>query len=297
MEIRPGDGHHGGDEVADTGRQRGVPALPVVLLGLIGVATWLWWDAGRPGWPSDPPGLALPAEGEVVAGHLDDGSPVFVARFGSHVEVLTAAAPGPPLDADGRAHPLTVYCGSSGLFEDLAHGSVFGRDGRWNGGPAPASLARYPSRVDDDRVLVTADAQPRDRPGRSTTTTRPPPTGPSCRALPPRERTAATTRHEADDTVHLRQLTADAWAWVDARFEPVDAEPDAVRICDTRTCDEVALAFPDGRRPGNGPLLARLDADEQVRVLVPPRIAAQPQAAPSADSPPGQRSRPTTSGA
>lgn len=280
MEIRPGDGHHGVDAADGSDPQRGVPALPVVLLGLIGVAAWLWWDADRPGWPSDPPGLALPAEDEVVAEHLDDGSPVFVARFATHVEVLAATVPDSALDTDGRAHTLTVYCGSSGLFEDLAHGSVFGRDGRWNGGPAPGSLARYPSRVVDDRVVVTADAQPRDRPGRSTTTTRPPPTGPSCSGLPPQERSAATIHHEADTFLDLQALTADAWAWVDVRFEPVEADPgtdaDAVRICDAHTCDEVALAFPDSRYPDDGPVLARRDADDHVSVLVPPRIAPEP---------------------
>ena len=271
-----------GSGAVDTGPRRGVPTLPAVVLCLVGLATWLWWDAGRPGWPSDPPGLAVPEEGEVTARHLEDGSPVFVARFAGSVQVLAATSPGPPLDDDAQVHALTVYCRSSGLFEDLVHGSVFGRDGRWNGGPAPASLARHPARVVDGRVIADIDAHPRDRPGRSTTTTRPPPTGPSCGELPVDERAEATTGHVPDTLGRLDRLDGDEWTWIDARFETDVAAPHRVRVCDAHDCAPSTLRVPSDVRLLDRPVLARRDAEHRLRLLVPPATApahAEPSAA------------------
>lgn len=267
MEITT-DSTAAGDAARDRAsrRHRGLPVLPILAVGLLAALAWLWLDTDRAVLPTGRPGLALPDESTVTASHLDDGTPVFITRTDGRLEVFDARVPGPAGDADGRIRRLTVFCRSSGLFQDLDHGSVFGRDGRWNGGPAPASLATYPVEIDDGRVQVTGSPQERGRPGRSTTTTRPPPAGPACTDLPAHEREEQLLHHTPDDTVPLAEVTGERWAWVEVRYEPVADAPQRVRVCDPQGCEPGALTVPAGSEPDDGPALARRDEDGQLRL-------------------------------
>lgn len=273
---------------------RGASTILVVVLAALTLIAWWWVDAGQPGpsWLTGAPaGLEIPEDGEVAADHLDDGTPVFVSHLDGEVTVLDARLPGSSREADGRAQPLVGYCPSSGSFEDPSQGSVFGRDGRWNGGPAPGSLAIHPHDLVDGRAVVTAAPAERDRPGRSTTTTRPPPTGPGCTDLPPAEASGQLLAHAPGNIVRLHRVDAHTWTWVDVRLEPDGdpAQPDdgatdvpTMRTCDDRDCVGT-FTLPGWRHP-SGPALARLDTEGELRLLLP--------AAPGV-----QRSSPTTSGA
>ncbi|MFP4634600.1 MAG: Rieske (2Fe-2S) protein [Nitriliruptoraceae bacterium] len=254
-------------------RHRGLPLLPVLLLGLLVALVWVWLDTDRATLSPAPPGMPVPEEDDVATHYLGDGTPVFVARTDSEIEVFDAEVPGSGLDADGRIRRLAVFCGSSGWFEDLAHGSVFGRDGRWNGGPAPGSLATYPVEIVDSRVQVTGSAQERDRPGRSTTTTRPPPTGPPCTDLPPDEAEDQLLHHQPEDTVPLEEVSAERWAWVEVRYRVAPDAPHRLRLCDPQGCEPGALDIPADGEPDDGPALARRDEHDRLVLRRVPALA------------------------
>ena len=283
---RPADHRRDVGGAAERGHRR-IPTVLVLLLATVGLAAWWWLETDRPGpdWlTGPPPGLELPTDGEVAAHHLDDGTPVFISHLDGEVTVLDARLPGPGPEADGRLRRLVGYCPSSGGFEEPAHGSMFGRDGRWNGGPAPGSLAIHPHRQVDERAVVTDGPVERDRPGRSTTTTRPQPTGPNCTDSP--QRTLQV--HRPDDPASLTDIEEGTWRWVDLRFEPTDAvggngadEADGsdvtdnanrtdrhLRACDDQGCDG-SFRLTSPWTPEPGPALVRRDAADELEVLLP----------------------------
>lgn len=96
--------------------------------------------------------LPLPAPGEVAPDHAN-GRPVFVVHEESgDVRVLDAIS---PHDSNPAAMKVLAYCSTSQWFDDPWHGSKFGRNGAWAGGPAPHGLAEHEViEVTDDTVVV-----------------------------------------------------------------------------------------------------------------------------------------------
>ncbi len=278
---RPADHRRDATDPAERGHRR-ASTLVVLLLATGILATWWWIDADRPGTAglTDPPsGFEVPADGEVAAHHLDDGTPVFLSHLDGEVTVLDARLPGSGPDADGRLRRLVGYCSSSGGFEEPAHGSVFGRDGRWNGGPAPGSLAIHPHEQIDGRAVVTDGPVERDRPGRSTTTMRPPRTGPNCVDGPSTGPDRTLLVHLPEDPGSLADVEEGTWRWVDLAFEPIDgtggdgaAEANGhahhLHACDDQGC-EGSFRLTSPWTPAPGAALARRDAEEGLEVLLP----------------------------
>lgn len=107
--------------------------------------------------------LPVPESGRVSAQFVD-GHPVFVVHDpDGRVRVLDAVSPHGPFPK------VLAWCQSSELFEDLWHGSVFNRTGKWLTGPAPTGMAAYEVlRRDEDRLVVGESGSAPPRPASET---------------------------------------------------------------------------------------------------------------------------------
>lgn len=96
--------------------------------------------------------LPLPAPGGVQPDHAN-GRPVFVVHDETgEVRVLDAIS---PHDSDPTAMKVLAYCATSAWFVDPWHGSTYGRNGAWAGGPGPHGLAAHEVlEMTDDSVVV-----------------------------------------------------------------------------------------------------------------------------------------------
>lgn len=116
--------------------RRTIGVLTAALLVTAGTA---WMVQREPVWrvPLPPPGQAVPA-------FLGDGLPVFVVHDPTGaVHVLDARNP----HRNAPWWKLVGWCPSSQVFEDPWHGSRFGPDGGWFGGPSPRGLAAFAATV------------------------------------------------------------------------------------------------------------------------------------------------------
>ncbi len=103
--------------------------------------------------------LAIPEVGEVEAGFLDDGHPVFVIH-----------------DMDGSVHVVEAisthikedtmaWCPTSRTIEDVFHGAIWDPWGRYVAGPGASDLGTYEFEVIEGRseLTVTAYVEPAPR--------------------------------------------------------------------------------------------------------------------------------------
>jgi Rieske Fe-S protein len=125
------------------------------------LAALLWTDLGsggpdeadRSGGPAEGSVLEVPPPGEVRAGLLRDGLPVFVVRHeDGTVTVVEAFSPHVPWGI-GK---LIGWCASTRTFDDPFHGSLFDEFGGYLFGPASRDLVvRSADFLSGDRTRVT----------------------------------------------------------------------------------------------------------------------------------------------
>lgn len=94
--------------------------------------------------------VPVPADGEVVAAVLDDGTPVFVVARDASVFVLDARA---PRDA-GEIAALVGWCEEADAFHDTLGGGSFGFDGAAIESGSRTGLVRLEARLSADRAFL-----------------------------------------------------------------------------------------------------------------------------------------------
>jgi hypothetical protein len=249
--------------------------LVAVVLAVVGGR--LVGDTGlviEPVGPAQEPGtLPLPEVGSVAPGYLEDGTPVFVSHpEDGTVLVLDATSP-------HQGNKLVAYCGSSGLFEDLYHGSRFTGWGDWIAGPSPTGLRVHPHEVlaDGRHVRVTGPAgagsertQPRGPDGIE-------PQGPACE--PGYDDLSSVVGHRPPvepPALDGGDVPSDRWVWATlvtgGTFEDQ-------RVCGTGSCAADAprvlprpgtSEIPDQTlEPSRGVYLARATGDGEVQLRRP----------------------------
>lgn len=142
---------------------------------LVGAILWLGREQSSVVTTAGSHEVPVPGRG-VSAEVLEDGTPVWVVRHAdATVSVLDAVSSHRPWGAGN----LVAWCPSSGWFEDPASGSSFDEWGRVRSGPAPAGLATFVVR-DEQQDLVIVAGPPMLQPRRDAAGSRPPPLGPDC---------------------------------------------------------------------------------------------------------------------
>lgn len=104
-----------------------------------------------------PAHFPLPPPGSVAAEWLPDGTPVFVVRDAETVHVLRAEVP------SARMSHAVAWCPPMNGFVEVWGATRFSRDGSWLGGPAPAGLQGFATRVRGGQVEVGGPLAPRSR--------------------------------------------------------------------------------------------------------------------------------------
>jgi hypothetical protein len=208
--------------------------------------------------------LDVPADGEVAAAWLDDGTPVFVSSVGEEVLVLD------PVMEGGRWVPsLAVHCdrgAGPAVFQGPQHGQLWDLRGRYLGGPAPADLGRYEGRAAGDGQVavlgdrIAAEGRSQDEDARG---------GPGCFYTASGDHVDDTLRHRPEEGAyhHARDLPANRWSWVYVRVASIRGE---LRVCDDRCVDgDPTLATPVDMEPPTEPrlYLARPTDDGGVELI------------------------------
>jgi len=136
-------------------------ALVVAIAGLA-----VAWAIAQPFHRTEVPGglglVDMPPVGHAAPANLADGRPVFVVDHpDGSVEVVDAFSTHVPYGI-GK---LIAWCSTSGLFDDVYHGSKWSEDGTYLMGPAATGLATYTSTIEPDgRLMVESMIPPQPRP-------------------------------------------------------------------------------------------------------------------------------------
>ena len=145
-------------------RDRTVVIAVALVVAVAGLA--VAWAVVQPFRGKEVPGglgvVDVPPVGQVAPANLADGRPVFVVHHqDGSIEVVDAFSTHVPYGI-GK---LVAWCTTSGLFDDVYHGSKWSEYGTYLMGPAATGLATYRSTIEPDgRLIVGSMIPPAPRP-------------------------------------------------------------------------------------------------------------------------------------
>jgi len=145
-------------------RDRAVVIAVALVVAIAGLA--VAWGIVQPFQGKEVPGglgvVDVPPVGQVAPANLADGRPVFVVHHpDGSVEVVDGFSTHVPYGI-GK---LVAWCTTSGLFDDVYHGSKWSEYGTYLMGPAATGLATYRSTIEPDgRLKVESMIPPAPRP-------------------------------------------------------------------------------------------------------------------------------------